>query len=124
MVKELELFSLEQRRLRGISSMDINACREGAKKTELFPVVPSSRTRGSGQELNRRSFPQHQEALCQWHRLPRGVVESPLLEMLKSHQDIVMGNQLWWSCWSRGLGQVTSRGPFPPQPFCDLSQSL
>ena len=29
-----------------------------------------------------------------WHRLPREVVESPSLEILKSHLDTVLGNRL------------------------------
>ena len=29
-----------------------------------------------------------------WHRLPREVVESPSLEIFKSHLDMVLGNQL------------------------------
>lgn len=30
-----------------------------------------------------------------WHRLPREAVESPLLEILKSHMDAVLGNVLY-----------------------------
>jgi len=29
-----------------------------------------------------------------WHRLPREAVESPSLEIFKSHLDMVLGNQL------------------------------
>lgn len=46
--RELGLFSLEGRRLRGVSSMYINTWREGAR----LSVVPSDWTRGSGHKLN------------------------------------------------------------------------
>ena len=64
---------------------------------------------------------EHQETLLSvrvpehWHRLPREVVESPTLEILRSCQDTVLGNRLWVAL----LEQKTSRDPFQPQPLCD-----
>lgn len=44
-----------------------------------------------------------------WHRLLRAAVESPSLEHLRSCMDMVLGNQLWWPCLSRGgLDQMGS----------------
>lgn len=37
-----------------------------------------------------------------WHRLSREVLESPSLEVSKTHLDTVLGNQLWGTCLSRG----------------------
>ena len=55
-----------------------------------------------------------------WHRLPRGAVGSPSLEILKTH--------LGWGPVQPALGDPASaagldwmicRGPFQPLPFCD-----
>lgn len=39
-----------------------------------------------------------------WHGLPRKVMESQSLEILQSHQDMVMGNQLWVVLLEQGVG--------------------
>jgi len=65
-------------------------------------VVLSDRTRGKRYQLKHRRFPlnirEHfftvRVTEC-WHQLPREVVESPSLETLKSHLDVVLGN---WLC--------------------------
>jgi len=67
----------------------------------LFSVEPSDRTRGSGYQLKHRKFPLNigkhfftVRVTEHWHRLPREVVESQSLEILKAHLDMVLGHWL------------------------------
>ncbi|KAK4816119.1 hypothetical protein QYF61_011355 [Mycteria americana] len=105
-LRELGLFSLEKRRIRAdlinVHKYLKGGCKEDGAKFD--------RTRGNGHTLKHRQLPPNirkhfftVRVTEHWHRLPRDVMESPSLEILKSHLDAVLGNRLWVALLEQGI---------------------
>jgi len=102
-LKELCLFRLKKRRLRGDLLNAYKCLKSGFQKdgAKLFSVVPSDRTSVNRYILKHRQFHLNRRknfftlrVTEQWSRLPREVVESPSLEILKTHLEAVLCNLL------------------------------
>ena len=102
-LKELDMFSLDKRRLRGdmIALFKYLKCCHTEEGQDLFSIIPDCRTRNNGLKFQEARFRLDirknfltVRAVRQWNQLPREVMSSPALETFKRQLDSHLSGML------------------------------